>query len=120
MAMFRSVFTFTNYKLFIRILQQPFIPTRNAVKSAARRRLPTKPVINPFVNKRTNFIKELCVALVKYDRIQTTLHKALQLKTYGELVSVKSKCTTWFWLYSLCNEKSCHVFKEFRSAGVPD
>ena len=118
MAMFRSVFTFTNYKLFIRILQQPFIPTRNAVKSAARRRLPTKPVINPFVNKRTNFIKELCVALVKYDRIQTTLHKALQLKTYGELVSVESKCTAWLWLYSLCDEKSCHVFKEFRSAGV--
>ena len=77
-------------------MQQSLIPTRSAVKSAARRRQPTKPVINPFVSKRTNFIKELCVALVKYDRIQTTLHKALQLKTYGELVSVKNKYTTWF------------------------
>ena len=83
-----STSTFSNCKLLTGILKQSFIPTRNAVKSAARRRLPTKPVINPFVLKRTNFIKELCVALVKYDRIQTTLHKALQLKTYGELVCV--------------------------------
>ena len=94
MAMFRNVFS--SYKLFTSIVQQSLTPTRNAVKSAARRRQPTEPVLNPFVSKRTNFIKELCVALVKYDRIQTTLHKALQLKTYGELVSVKNKYTTWF------------------------
>ena len=93
MAMLPSVFsTFSSRKLFTSILQQSLIPSRNAVKSAARRRLPTKPVTNPFVLKRTNFIKELCVALVKYDRIQTTLHKALQLKTYGELVCVIIIC----------------------------
>ena len=93
MAMLPSVFSiFSSRKLFTSILQQSLIPSRNAVKSAARRRLPTKPVTNPFVLKRTNFIKELCVALVKYDRIQTTLHKALQLKTYGELVCVIIIC----------------------------
>ncbi|XP_028400166.1 uncharacterized protein LOC114523443 [Dendronephthya gigantea] len=83
--------TISSCKLFSRIPRQSFIPTRNAVKSAARRRLPTKPVINPFVNKRTNFIKELCIALVKYDRIQTTFHKALQLKSYGELLIIMTR-----------------------------
>ncbi len=95
MAMSGSVFSiFSSCKRFTSILQHSFIPTRNAVKSAARRRLPTKPVENPFVHKRTNFIKELCVNLVKYDRIQTTLHKAMQLKTYSELVSVINVCAT--------------------------
>ena len=82
---------FSRNKLFLcNLLNQTQVPARNAVKSAARRRLPTKTKVNPFVNKRTNFIKELCVALVKYDRIQTTLHKALQLKRYGELVSINT------------------------------
>ena len=107
--MSRTVFSsYSSCKLFTSILQQSFIPTRNAVKSAARRRLPTKPKINPFVNKRTNFIKELCVALVKYDRIQTTLHKALQLKTYGELVSMgmsKYYSDKWVKKYKLCITK---------------
>lgn len=74
-------------KRFPHNLKHTIVPTRNAVKSAARRRLPSKPAVNPFINKRTDFIKQLCVALVKYDRIQTTLHKALQLQAYGELVS---------------------------------
>lgn len=72
---------------------------RTAVKSAARRRMPTKPVENPFVKKKTNFIKELCVALVKFDRIQTTLHKALQLKAYGELVCIKMRTAVLLYVF---------------------
>ncbi|XP_065644149.1 large ribosomal subunit protein bL17 [Hydra vulgaris] len=42
--------------------------------------------INPFVKRHTDFIKELCIALVKYERIQTTFERAKVLEKYGNLL----------------------------------
>ena len=52
-------------------------------------RKPTKKRINPFVQRRTDLIKKLVVALVQHERIQTTDNKAQQLKRYGDLVRGK-------------------------------
>lgn len=49
-------------------------------------RKPTRKRINPFVQRRTDLIKKLVVALVQHERIQTTDNKAQQLKRYGDLV----------------------------------
>ena len=48
--------------------------------------LPEKRRINPFVRRNTDFIKLLCVALVKHERIQTTLERAKKIEKYGNLV----------------------------------
>ena len=56
------------------------------VRFKTHRQLPTKKRINPFVQKRTDLIKKLVIALVKHERLQTTLHKAQQLQKYGDLV----------------------------------
>ena len=48
--------------------------------------LPQKRRINPFVQRNTDFIKLLCVALVKHERIQTTLERAKTIEKYGNLV----------------------------------
>ena len=61
-----------------------FIPAR--LKSHGN--LPKKRRINPFVQRNTDFIKLLCVALVKHERIQTTLERAKKIEKYGNLVRV--------------------------------
>lgn len=48
--------------------------------------LPTKRLKNPWVQRNTDFIKLLCIALVKYERIQTTHRRAVQLQQYGNLL----------------------------------
>ncbi|KAL9965873.1 hypothetical protein ACROYT_G029727 [Oculina patagonica] len=48
--------------------------------------MPTKKRINPFVQRRTDLIKKLVLALVQHERIQTTDRKAQQLKQYGDLL----------------------------------
>ena len=48
--------------------------------------LPQKRRPNFFVQRHTDFIKLLCIALVKYERIQTTLERAKKLEKYGNLV----------------------------------
>jgi hypothetical protein len=57
------------------------------VRLGTHRKFPTKKVINPFVQRRTDFIKKLVLALVQFERIQTTLMRAQELKKYGDLVS---------------------------------
>ncbi|EDO40633.1 predicted protein [Nematostella vectensis] len=61
------------------------------IRLATHRQIPTKKVENPFVQRRTNLIKQLLVALVQNERIQTTLHKAQQLKKYGDLLITLSQ-----------------------------
>lgn len=56
------------------------------VRYRVRRRMPTKKRINPFVQRRTDLIKKLVLAIVQHERIQTTDRKAQQLKKYGDLV----------------------------------
>lgn len=56
------------------------------VRYKTHRKFPTRKRINPFVQLRTDLIKKLVHALVQHERIQTTHHKALQLKKYGDLV----------------------------------
>ena len=58
------------------------------VRYKTHRKFPTKKKINPFVKPRTDLIKKLVLALVQHERIQTTHRKALQLKKYGDLVSI--------------------------------
>ena len=82
------------------------------VRFKTHRQLPTKKRINPFVQKRTDLIKKLVIALVKHERLQTTLHKAQQLQKYGDLVGnnifdytmyvfCKCMCTQFAPLYSV-------------------
>ena len=59
------------------------------VRFRVRRKMPTKKRINPFVQRRTDFIKKLVLALVQHERIQTTDRKAQQLKKYGDLVRIR-------------------------------
>ena len=59
------------------------------VRFRVRRKMPSKIRNNPFVQRRTDFIKKLVLALVQHERIQTTDWKAQQLKKYAELVRVK-------------------------------
>merc|ERR1719427_733854 len=47
---------------------------------------PTKRLKNPWVRRNTDFIKLLSIALVKYERIQTTKSRAVQLQHYGNLL----------------------------------
>lgn len=56
------------------------------VRCKTHRKFPTRKRINPFVKPRTDLIKKLVLALVQHERIQTTHHKALQLKKYGDLI----------------------------------
>lgn len=56
------------------------------VRYKTHRRRPTKKKISPFVQRRTDLIKKLVLALVQHERIQTTDRKAQQLKKYGDLV----------------------------------
>ena len=58
------------------------------VRFRVRRKMPSKIRNNPFVQRRTDFIKKLVLALVQHERIQTTDWKAQQLKKYAELVRV--------------------------------
>jgi len=48
--------------------------------------LRTKRLQNPFVQRNTDFIKLLSIALIKYERIQTTLERARKLEKYGNLL----------------------------------
>ena len=56
------------------------------VRYKTHRKFPTRKRVNPFVKLRTDLIKKLVVALVQYERVQTTYRKSLQLKKYGDLV----------------------------------
>lgn len=58
------------------------------VRYRVRRKMPTRKRINHFVQRRTDLIKKLVLALVQYERIQTTDRKAQQLKKYGDLVKL--------------------------------
>lgn len=58
------------------------------------RQWPKKEKKNPFVSRRTDFIKHLCIALVKHERVFTTREKARQLQQYGDLVW----CLTWWYI----------------------
>jgi len=59
------------------------------VRYRVRRKMQTRKRINYFVQRRTDLIKKLVLALVQYERIQTTDRKAQQLKKYGDLVKAK-------------------------------
>ena len=61
------------------------------VRYKTHRKFPTRKRINPFVKLRTDLIKRLVLALVQHERIQTTHHKALQLKKYGDLVRAQKR-----------------------------
>lgn len=67
-----------------------FVPCVNLipVRYRVRRKMPTRKRINYFVQRRTDLIKKLVLALVQYERIQTTDRKAQQLKKYGDLVKL--------------------------------
>lgn len=56
------------------------------VRYKNHRDLPQKKRVNVFVKRHTDLIKNLCVALVKHDRVFTTTNKARQLQEYGDLV----------------------------------
>lgn len=56
------------------------------VRHRTQRHMPQKIRKNPFVDRHTDFIKHLCIALVKHERVCTTLKKATQLQQYGDLV----------------------------------
>merc|ERR1712076_167389 len=53
--------------------------------------LRTKRLQNPFVQRNTDFIKLLSIALIKYERIQTTLERARKLEKYGNLLTELTK-----------------------------
>ena len=68
--------------------------------------MPTRKRINYFVQRRTDLIKKLVLALVQYERIQTTDRKAQQLKKYGDLVKlniVKLQIRVWWQLQFYCD-----------------
>ena len=56
------------------------------VRFKNHRDLPQKKKVNVFVKRHTDLIKHLCIALVKHERVLTTVNKALQLQEYGDLV----------------------------------
>jgi len=55
--------------------------------------IPKKRLQNPWVKRNTDFIKLLCVALVKNERIQTTTGRALALRQYANLLVELSRRT---------------------------
>lgn len=75
---------------------KPIVPCVSLipVRYKTHRKFPTRKRVNPFVKLRTDLIKKLVVALVQYERVQTTYRKALQLKKYGDLV--RKNCTKYF------------------------
>ena len=56
------------------------------VRYKNHRQLPQKKKVNVFVKRHTDFIKNLCIELVKHERVFTTISKAKQLQEYGDLV----------------------------------
>lgn len=58
------------------------------IRLGTHRKYPTKQVVNPFVQRRTDLIKKIVLSLVQHERIQTTFQKAQQVKKYGDLVSI--------------------------------
>lgn len=60
--------------------------TISQVRYKNHRDLPQKKRINVFVKRHTDLIKHLCIALVKHERVFTTMNKAKQLQEYGDLV----------------------------------
>ena len=78
------------FKLCQRNLKSPLLylqePVLIALRFKTHGNLPTKRRLSPFIQRNTDFIKQLCIALVKYERIQTTLERAKKLEKYGNLV----------------------------------
>ena len=60
--------------------------TISQVRYKNHRDLPQKKRVNVFVKRHTDLIKRLCIALVKHERVFTTMNKAKQLQEYGDLV----------------------------------
>ena len=74
------------------------------VRYRVRRKMPTRKRINHFVQRRTDLIKKLVLALVQCERIQTTDRKAQQLKKYGDLVKlniINLWIIIWWYLKSV-------------------
>ena len=71
-----------DFRILPLVIQTSFVPVRNKTHG----NLPQKRRINPFVKRHTDFIKHLCIALVKYERIQTTYERARKLEKYGNML----------------------------------
>ena len=56
------------------------------VRHRNHRELPKTKKWKKFLNRHTDFIKHLCISLVKHERVFTTMNKAIQLQEYGDLV----------------------------------
>jgi len=73
-------------------LRNILLPTQHGIlglvacRHKSHGQLKTKRMQNPFVQRNTDFIKLLSIALVKYERIQTTLERAKKLEKYGNLL----------------------------------
>jgi len=76
----RSCFTQIRKCLFL----EPLVVVPHRLKSHGN--LPQKRRPNRFVERHTDFIKLLCIALVKHERIQTTLERAKKLERYGNML----------------------------------
>ena len=68
------------------------------------------------MQRRTDFIKQLVVALVQHERVQTTLPKANQLKKYGDLVGFVLVLDTLLLLYNI-NVVQCKLCTPFLEGG---
>jgi len=55
-------------------------------KGVYTRQRATKRLKNPWTKRRTDFIKLLCISLIRYERILTTLNGAKRLEQYGNLL----------------------------------
>lgn len=62
------------------------VPQRYKTHHTRHSKLPTKRLKNPFVQRHTDFIKLLCIALIKYERILTTCERAKILEKYCNLL----------------------------------
>lgn len=80
------------------------------VRLGTHRKLPTKKVINPFVQRRTDLIKRIVVALVQHERIQTTLQKAHDVQKYGDLVSTSCDFGNFAILLTLEFKSTLNMF----------
>ena len=85
-SLFRDL-TFSSFK-YIRNSQYLLPAAINIcqVRYKNHRDLPQKKKVNPFVKRHTDLIKHLSIALVKHERVFTTMNKAKQLQEYGDLV----------------------------------
>lgn len=73
-------------------LRNILLPTQHSIlglvacRHKTHGQLRTKRLKNPYIQRQTDFIKLLSIALVKYERIQTTLERAKKLERVGNLL----------------------------------